>query len=48
MLLSIIILLLGFVFGLMIRKYKMGNFAVCVKLKNYNNDTVADIHRYSQ
>lgn len=37
---TLIIGILGFVLGFMVRKYKMGNL---VSLKKYDNDKVADI-----
>lgn len=43
---SIIILIvgiLGFVLGFMVRKYKMGSLVSWINLKKYDNDKVADI-----
>ena len=40
---TLIIGILGFVLGFMVRKYKMGNLVSWVNLKKYDNDKVADI-----
>ena len=40
---TLIIGILGFVLGFMVRKYKMGNLVSWVNLKKYDNDKVTDI-----